>query len=96
MFANDFNIVGNEVNRVEPNSKLTDQIHVTSTLNFLNESCNNEADQASAKRADTTEHLIVSKSYREKISTWSPWLSYGTQVLHEIFFCHSNTSVADS
>lgn len=75
MFANDLNIVGNEVDRVEPNSKLTDQIQVTSSLHFLNKSCNNMADQTPAGSSHTTEHLIMLKSYSDKLAPEVPDLA---------------------
>lgn len=39
MFANDFNIVGNKIHRVKPNTKLSDEIKITTGLHFLNEGC---------------------------------------------------------
>ena len=37
MFANNFNIVSNKIYRVETNSKLPNQIEVSTRLHFLHE-----------------------------------------------------------
>ena len=39
VFANDFNVVSNKINRVETNSKLTNEIEISTCLHFLNECC---------------------------------------------------------
>ena len=42
MFADDFNIVGNKIDRVEPNTKLANEIEVSTCLHFLHKCCIND------------------------------------------------------